>query len=62
MTGISLMGFSRCSKCNRPALHIKGEPEAVAIVAAEYKAHMGAKLPPDARLTDMATGRPRLDA
>jgi hypothetical protein len=59
--GISLMGFSTCPKCNRPALHIKGDPDAVAEVAVMYEDHMGAKEPPDARLTDMATGKPRLD-
>jgi len=59
--GITLMGFSTCPKCNRPAIHIKGDPEAVAIVAVEYEDFMGSKTPPDARLTDMATGKPRLD-
>jgi hypothetical protein len=59
--GISLMGFSTCPKCNRPALHIKGDPDAVAEVTVMYEDHMGAKEPPDARLTDLATGKPRLD-
>lgn len=59
--GITLMGFSTCPKCNRPAFHIKGDPAVVAEVAAMYEEHIGAKEPPDARLTDLVTGKPRLD-
>lgn len=59
--GITVLGFSTCPKCNRPALHINGDPDAVAEVAVMYEDHMGAKNPPDARLTDLATGKPRLD-
>lgn len=58
-----MMGFSQCPKCNRPALHINGNnPAIVAEVAAMYEEHMGLKNPPEARLTDMATGKPRLDS
>jgi ribosomal protein L37E len=59
--GIALLGSSICPKCGRPALHIKGDPEAVAEVTAMFEMDMGLRSMPEAHLTDMATGKPRLD-
>jgi len=55
-----MMGFSTCNKCQHPAFHIKGDPEAVTEVTAMFEESMGWSAP-DARLTDIATGKPKLD-
>jgi hypothetical protein len=55
-----MMGFSACNKCHRPAFHIKGDPKAVAEVTAMFEESMGWGQP-EARLTDMVTGKPKLD-
>lgn len=58
--GIALMGFGVCRKCNRPAFHIQGEPEAVADVTEDFQEFMQLG-DADARPTSIATGKPWFD-
>lgn len=57
---ITLLGFSVCPTCESPAIHVKGDPDAVEAVMEDFQAAMGDG-DFDLTLTDVRSGKHMAD-